>query len=732
MKWISFPNSDTQPDISLLGGKGAALFHLFSSGFSVPDVFVVTTDAYKRFVQQSGLREKINLELNRKVFSDMRWEEIWDTALRIHNLFQKTTMPDDLCDEILQAVADRCNDKRLVIRSSAPDEDRAAGSFAGLHESYVNVSGEEAILAAVKNVWSSLWSDRALLYRQELGLNVGSSTMAVVIQELVEGYSSGIVFSRSPNDKSELIIEAAYGLNQGLIDGDIEPDRWVISRENSDQIRHTPSQSREYQFIRALPAGLKREKLEEEKVSVPPLTDRQIKEVAALGISLENEFGTAQDVEWTVAGASIYLLQSRPVTAKTDGSDKDKRSWYLSLHRSYDNLLTLWDSIENRQLPEMDRDSEAFAQCDLEVLSDSALAEELQCRNETNSRWTAVYWSDFIPFAHGARLFGELYNEVMQPVDPFEFVSLLSGETMLSTERNNLLYDCARMAKHDGTIRDHLSRNELHLITKERFQQNLQVLKQQYSFSDFDSAKNEHAPDHLLAALIMQYATLDEPLKTISMADRAQKEQLFKKHGAARLPIDPGELLKLARASYRLRDDDNIHIGRIHQELDRAAVHARERLKKRGVNITEHVSIEDVISLLQGASVAMASGSPAQKTIDDNVRAQVRARQLLGQPASPGIAKGKARVIRDKSELREFQRGDILVTDAIDPTMTFFAPLAGGIIERRGGMLIHGAIIAREYGIPCITGITDATKFISSGDKLIVDGYLGIVTVERA
>ena len=230
----------------------------------------------------------------------------------------------------------------------------------------------------------------------------------------------------------------------------------------------------------------------------------------------------------------------------------------------------------------------------------------------------------------------------------------------------------------------------------------------------------------------MQYATLDEPLKTISMADRAQKEQLFKNHGAARLPIDPGELLKLARASYRIRDDDNIHIGRIHQELDRAAVHARERLKKRGVNITEHVSIEDVISLLQGASVAMASGSSTQKTIDDNVRAQVRARQLLGQPASPGIARGKARVIRDKSELREFQRGDILVTDAIDPTMTFFAPLAGGIIERRGGMLIHGAIIAREYGIPCITGITDATKFISSGDILIVDGYLGIVTVERA
>jgi pyruvate,water dikinase len=108
---------------------------------------------------------------------------------------------------------------------------------------------------------------------------------------------------------------------------------------------------------------------------------------------------------------------------------------------------------------------------------------------------------------------------------------------------------------------------------------------------------------------------------------------------------------------------------------------------------------------------------------------RVQARQLVGQPAGPGLARGKARVLRNPQELMSFKHGEILVCDAIDPKMTFIVPLAAGIVERRGGMLIHGAIIAREYGLPCITGVADATVLIKSGEMLTVDGYLGIVTL---
>jgi len=101
----------------------------------------------------------------------------------------------------------------------------------------------------------------------------------------------------------------------------------------------------------------------------------------------------------------------------------------------------------------------------------------------------------------------------------------------------------------------------------------------------------------------------------------------------------------------------------------------------------------------------------------------------VGQPAAPGIASGPARVLGAADSLFEVTAGDVIVCDAIDPNMTFVVPLASAVVERRGGMLIHGAIIAREYGLPCVTGIAGATTKIATGDRLTVDGFLGIVTV---
>jgi pyruvate,water dikinase len=111
--------------------------------------------------------------------------------------------------------------------------------------------------------------------------------------------------------------------------------------------------------------------------------------------------------------------------------------------------------------------------------------------------------------------------------------------------------------------------------------------------------------------------------------------------------------------------------------------------------------------------------------------ATIKPRQLRGQPAGKGIAMGKARVIKQISDLSKVKQGEILVCDAIDPNMTFVIPLVRGIIERRGGMLIHGAIIAREYGLPCVTGIPGATSVIRNGDLITVDGYFGLVIIHQ-
>jgi pyruvate,water dikinase len=107
----------------------------------------------------------------------------------------------------------------------------------------------------------------------------------------------------------------------------------------------------------------------------------------------------------------------------------------------------------------------------------------------------------------------------------------------------------------------------------------------------------------------------------------------------------------------------------------------------------------------------------------------VQARQVVGQPAGPGLAIGPARVVLGRDDVAAFEDGEVLVCDAVQPEMTFVVPLAAGIVERRGGMLIHGAIIAREYGLPCVTGVPRATELIRTGDRVTVDGFLGIVVI---
>ena len=184
------------------------------------------------------------------------------------------------------------------------------------------------------------------------------------------------------------------------------------------------------------------------------------------------------------------------------------------------------------------------------------------------------------------------------------------------------------------------------------------------------------------------------------------------------------ELLELARASYRLRDDDNIHLGRIESQLAAAVAEGRRRL---GRAADEGERRGELLSVLENLDLGsrMHPPGPAEGPKED----RVRPRQLTGQPAGPGLATGPARVVRRHADLDDFAHGEILVCDAVDPNMTFVVPLAAAVVERRGGMLIHGAIIAREYGLPCVTGVPDATALVQTGDRLTVDGYLGIVTV---
>ncbi len=711
-------------DMPLAGGKALALSALSRYGFQVPGFVCVTTDAYNAFVDRTGLRERIQLELNRKDFKDMRWEEVWDCATRIRNLFLRKPMPPDLESALRDGIEERFGSAPVAVRSSATDEDGAASSFAGLHESYVHVRGAAATLEHTRMVWASLWSDAALLYRQELGLDVGRSAMAVVVQEMIIGERSGVAFSQSPNDPSQAVVEAVYGLNQGLVDGAVEPDRWVVDRDYGRILSHTPA-PRSHR-LSATEKGVETLPLPPETAAKPPLAEDEVQAVVALSRKAEAHFGVPQDVEWTLREGRFYLLQSRAVTTRPQAAEGDQRVWYLSLHRSLDNLKALREKIEAETVPAMIRAAEELAAIDPAALSDRALAAEIRRRVDINAAWVNVYWADFIPFAHAIRLFGQAYNDAVRPEDPYEFVDLLTRTGMASLERNRLLEELAERVRVDPGTAACLAQGDCGEKRPE-FRRALEDFIARFGdlSCEVTGGTQCEGATRPLTRILLQMAT--RPTNRPAAVPRADTDA----DAPARRFLDAlpdsrrreaRELLELARVSYRLRDDDNILLGRIEAQLVAAVNEGRRRLDTA-------LPPGEGREALRAAVAETAPGSHPVKDPEITPAGPLRPRQLIGQPAGQGVARGAARVIRRHADLAEFAHGEILVCDAVDPNMTYVVPLAAAVVERRGGMLIHGAIIAREYGLPCVTGIADAAALIRSGDLLTVDGYLGIVTI---
>jgi phosphohistidine swiveling domain-containing protein len=708
-------------DQKLLGGKASALARIAQEGLPVPDAICISTDAYDMFMDETGLRSRVLMEYHRKQFDQMRWEEMWDCSLRIQNMFSRTPMPKTLAGHLRNEIAKSFGSKPVAVRSSAVGEDSAEASFAGLHESFLNVRGAEKVLEHIKLVWASTWSDAAILYRREIGLDVENSSMAVVIQELVHGQQSGIIFGRSPVDNSQAVVEAVYGLNQGLVDGTIEPDRWMIALDSGRIVSHTPAQRTK--AIVPASRGVRLISLPAEKRNKPPLTRRKVNNLFKVEKRLAGIFGSDQDVEWTYDNSRLRLLQSRPITAKAGDGDAEDRQWYLTLRRSFDSLVGLRVKIEKEIIPGMIAEAESLARADLKRMSNEELATEISSRVDICEKWKKQYWEFCIPFAHGIRLFGMVYNRTVKPENPYEFLELLAGTALKSVQRNERLQRLADKVREDGRLAELVRSGKL--PEGSEFSDEVMALAEELG-TPLSGAVSLSELRAGMLDFINEMAQAGHTEKHQRSRSKSRLEKSFLSSMPKRDHTFALELLDLARASYRLRDDDNIYLGKIEKRLLDAVQEARER-SAAASEIPPVLSLAgEVARCLRNPNYRWESLRSEPVKVRDK---QVMPRQLVGQPAGAGLATGRARVISQAEDLFAFKKGEILVCDAVDPNMTFVVPMASAIVERRGGMLIHGAIIAREYGLPCVTGIPDADKIICTGSQITVDGYLGIVTI---
>ncbi len=303
-------------DVPYVGGKGANLGELTSAGFPVPGAFVLTTVAYDYFLEKSGIMGKVEEELrNIDRSSD---QNLTDASKRIRGLFETYEIPDDLKKEIITSyrmIVPKGETGFVAVRSSATAEDLPDASFAGQQETYLNVNGEDDLFDKIRKCWSSLFTARAIAYREKQGYEHSDVKLAVVVQKMVNSEISGIMFTVDPHSGAKnIIIEAGYGLGEAIVGGEVTPDTYIIDKSKMDITKKRIS-TQKWKYIRGPDGGCQKEDVPESDEKKQKIDDARILEIAEIGRQVEIHYQKPMDMEWCVEGGKAYLVQARPITA---------------------------------------------------------------------------------------------------------------------------------------------------------------------------------------------------------------------------------------------------------------------------------------------------------------------------------------------------------------------------------------------------------------------------------
>jgi pyruvate,water dikinase len=285
------------------GGKGASLGRMRAAGMAVPPGFVVTTAAFEDSLAERGVLHRVR---------DLTG--VTSTPVdEIRQIVLGTPLSDRLQNEISSAYAALGSEVFVAVRSSACAEDGESASFAGQQETYLNVHGIEQVLDRVAECWASFFSERAIFYRRRKG-SLADLGMAVVVQEQIGSEKSGVIFTTDPirGRHDQMVIEAAFGLGEALVSGLITPDNYVARRDGRLKKAFVGKQDR--MIVRNEEGGTVTLDLDPDTATTQVLDEDEIARLVEVGLRLEAEFGSPQDVEWAIAGDELYVLQSRPIT----------------------------------------------------------------------------------------------------------------------------------------------------------------------------------------------------------------------------------------------------------------------------------------------------------------------------------------------------------------------------------------------------------------------------------
>ena len=827
-----------QTQVAVVGGKGAHLGELSRiEGVRVPVGFCVTTDAFRRIMAEAPSIDERLARLSR--LNPEEREAIRTLSAEICRTLERVAIPDDLAAAITGAILRLGEHAAYAVRSSATAEDSPTASFAGQHDSFLNVVGPAAILRHISRCWASLFTERAVTYRLHNGFDHRSIYMAVVVQQMVSPHAAGMLFTADPvtSNRKVASVEATFGLGEALVSGLVDQDIYTV-RDGE---------------IATKTVATKR----------PALTDAQVVRLARLGRRIEAHLGRPQDIEWCLVDDGFQIVQSRPITTLFPIPEVGDRDNHVYISVGHQQMMTdpmkplglaFWQMTT--PAPMAVAGGRLFVDVTRRLASPTSGAELLELMGKSDpligdAVQTILERDGFIRPLPDEGSPGPLPGGAPDPIETDPAIvteliersqaSIAASKRDIGTKSGSALFDFilediqelkrilfdprshqVLMAAMEATwwlneqlqawlseknAADTLTRSVPHNVTSEMGLALLDVADairphpEVVGFladveddvfldelGDFDGGPD--ARDAIRAYLdqygmrcvgeidITRPRWSERPttlvpaiLGNIENFEPGAGERRFEqgRQEAEKKEQELLERLRLLPDGDRKAEETKRMIDRVrtfsgYREYPKYGMVSRyfvykqalldeaERLVQAGV-LREQEDIffltfqelHDVVRTNQVDDVLIrqrkdafrsyeALTPPRVLTSDGEVLAGAYRRDdlptgaLVGLPVSAGIIEGRARVILDIAQA-DLEAGDILVTAYTDPSWSPLFIAINGLVTEVGGLMTHGAVIAREYGLPAVVGVQHATQLIQDGQRIRVNGTHGYVEI---
>ena len=325
---LTIPFEDLRKEnVSLVGGKNANLGELLNAGIPVPPGFAVTAYAYKKFITENSIASRIHKAISETTTNLSNLQQFEKASRDIRELIQSTPIPVKIEKAIKKAyvvLGKKTKKERffVAVRSSATAEDLPDASFAGQHESYLNIRGPKELIETTLKCWSSLFTPRAIIYRTQMGFKDEQVLMSVGVQEMVNARAAGVMFSLNPltGDRDQIVIEANWGFGQSVVSGSTTPDQYIVKKKTLEILEKRVAKKTVEYVQNTKSMRIIRTNIPTERQKQQCLTDEEIIRLAELSIHIEKNYGgKPQDIEFAIDKdlkfpQNVYVVQSRPVT----------------------------------------------------------------------------------------------------------------------------------------------------------------------------------------------------------------------------------------------------------------------------------------------------------------------------------------------------------------------------------------------------------------------------------